>query len=70
MNEPSANGRGIKYHKIIIIYLDLGMIRDQFYQDIISKLEEKIDSELFERCAADLLRAYHPTIVPIRGGCD
>jgi len=46
------------------------MIRDPFYQDIISRLNKKIDSELFERCVADLLKVYHPTIVPIRGGCD
>ena len=33
-------------------------------------MKEKIDPELFEQCATDLLRAYHPTISPIRGACD
>ena len=46
------------------------MIRDQFYLDIIEKLEGQLDSELFEQCAADVLRKIYPTLVPIRGGSD
>ncbi len=30
----------------------------------------KLDPELFEQCAADVLRTIHPTLVPIRGGSD
>src|SRR5262245_36556697 len=46
------------------------MIRDPFYQDIIRGLSGRIDPELFERCAAALLRPIYPTLVPIRGGTD
>ena len=46
------------------------MIRDPFYRKIVEGLEGKLDPELFEQCAADLLRDGHPTLVPIRGGAD
>jgi hypothetical protein len=44
--------------------------RDPFYQQILERLGGPLDSDLFERCAADLLRREHPTLVPIRGGSD
>lgn len=46
------------------------MIRDPFFNDIIEKLNGVLDPELFEQCAADLLRHFHPTLVPIQGGTD
>jgi hypothetical protein len=46
------------------------MIRDPFYRDIIARLNERLDPELFEQCAADLLREIYPGLVPIRGGAD
>lgn len=47
------------------------MIRDPFYRQIIARLEKRgLDPELFEQCAADLLRAWYPTLVPIPGGAD
>jgi hypothetical protein len=46
------------------------MIRDPFYRQIIDRLQGTLDDELFEQCAADLLRAIYPTLVPIRGGTD
>lgn len=46
------------------------MNRDPFYRDIIKGLNGPLDAELFERCACDLLRAFYPTLVPIRGGSD
>lgn len=46
------------------------MIRDPFYRDIERTLGETLDPEVFERCAADVLRAIHPTLVPIPGGDD
>jgi hypothetical protein len=46
------------------------MIRDPFYRDIEERLSGRLDPDLFERCAADLLRQIHPTLVPIRGGSD
>lgn len=46
------------------------MIRDPFYLQIVSRLGDRLDPELFERCAADILRAELPTITPIRGGGD
>jgi hypothetical protein len=49
---------------------NVSMIRDPFYQDIIRALNGKVDPELFEQCAADLLRDIYPGLVPIRGGTD
>jgi len=46
------------------------MIRDLLYRQIIERLGERLDPELFEQCAADLLRSVYPTLVPIRGGVD
>ncbi len=46
------------------------MIRDPFYNQIIEKLNSPLEPELFEQCAPDILRQYHPTLVPIRGGSD
>jgi hypothetical protein len=46
------------------------MIRDPFYRDIVERLTNKLDPDLFERCAADLLRDELPTLVPVRGGTD
>jgi hypothetical protein len=46
------------------------MIRDPFYREIEERLGGKLDPELFEQCAADLLRGDFPTLVPIRGGSD
>lgn len=46
------------------------MIRDPFYNDIIQGLNGRLDPELFEQCAADLLRNIYPGLVPIRGGSD
>ena len=46
------------------------MIRDPFYQDIIQGLSGRLDPELFEQCAADLLRNIYPGLVPISGGSD
>jgi hypothetical protein len=46
------------------------MIRDPLYREIVEHLDGMLDPELFERCAADLLRYDFPTLVPIRGGSD
>ncbi len=46
------------------------MIRDPFYKDITEGLNSKLDPELFEQCATDLLRDIYPGLVPIRGGSD
>ena len=46
------------------------MIRYLFYRQILERLEGPLDQDLFELCAADLLRAIYPTLVPIRGGAD
>ncbi len=46
------------------------MTRNPFYRDIVHALGGRLDHELFERCAADLLRAIHPGLVPVRGGND
>lgn len=46
------------------------MTRVPFYRSIIGRLDGRLDPELFEQCAADLLRAIYPTLVPIRGGTD
>ncbi|HEX8395673.1 MAG TPA: hypothetical protein VF665_25195, partial [Longimicrobium sp.] len=49
------------------------MIRDPFYREIVARLNDsdnRLDPELFERCAADLLRGLYPGLVPVRGGTD
>lgn len=46
------------------------MNRDPFYQQIIGGLAGSLDPELFEQCAADILRDELPTLVPVRGGSD
>ena len=46
------------------------MVRDPLYRSIEKGLGERLDPELFERCAVELLREVYPGIVPIRGGDD
>lgn len=46
------------------------MIRDPFYRDIVKALSGELEPEVFERCAAALLREHYPTLVPVRGGSD
>jgi hypothetical protein len=46
------------------------MLRDPFYAEIVTRLGTRLDPELFERCAAALLRTIYPGLVPIRGGND
>jgi len=46
------------------------MKRDPFYRQIVERLNGLLDDDDFERCAADILRANHPALVPIRGGSD
>ena len=46
------------------------MVRDPLYQSIEKRLGERLDPELFERCAVELLREVYPGIVPITGGDD
>lgn len=46
------------------------MIRDPFYRDIEEGLGGTLSPELFERCAASLLREIYPGLVPVRGGGD
>lgn len=46
------------------------MNRDPFYLQIVNRLGDRLDPELFERCAADILRDEIPTLTPIRGGGD
>ncbi|HAB54532.1 MAG TPA: hypothetical protein DCE80_20525 [Ignavibacteriales bacterium] len=45
-------------------------MRDPFYQQIIERLKGRVDPDLFEACASDILRTDFPTLVPIRGGSD
>ena len=45
-------------------------MRDPFYQQIIERLKGRVDPDLFEACASDILRTDFPTLVPIRGGGD
>jgi hypothetical protein len=46
------------------------VIRDPFYRQILERLAGSLDGDLFEVCAASLLRNDFPTLVPIRGGTD
>lgn len=46
------------------------MNRDPFYIQIVEGLTRQLDPELFEQCAADLLRSIYPGLTPVRGGSD
>lgn len=46
------------------------MVKDPFYRQIREALDQRLDGELFEACADDLLRERFPTLVPIAGGND
>ncbi|MCL4552445.1 MAG: hypothetical protein M1305_02665 [Candidatus Marsarchaeota archaeon] len=46
------------------------MNRDPFYREIIKRLNDTLDPELFEQCASDLLRNVWPGLTPMRGGTD
>ncbi len=46
------------------------MSRDWFHQQIVERLARPLDRDLFEECAADILRADFSTLVPICGGQD
>ena len=46
------------------------MVRDPLYRAIEERLAGRLDPEMFERCAVELLRDVHPGLVPIRGGDD
>ena len=46
------------------------MVRDPLYRSIQKGLAERLDPDLFERCAVELLREVYPGIVPITGGDD
>ncbi len=46
------------------------MVRDPLYRSIEERLDERLDPDLFERCAVELLRDAYPGIVPISGGDD
>ena len=46
------------------------MVRDPLYRAIEERLAGRLDPEMFERCAVDLLREVYPGLVPLRGGDD
>ena len=46
------------------------MVRDPLYRSIEKRLGERLDPDLFERCAVELLREIYPGLVPITGGDD
>jgi len=46
------------------------MNRDPFYQQIIDRLGNKLDPDVFEQCVADLLRDTYPGLIPVPGGLD
>ena len=45
-------------------------MRDPFYAKIVEALSGRLDGDLFEQCACDLLREEHPTLAAIPGGSD
>src|SRR5687768_3762079 len=46
------------------------MSRDPFYRKIVEGLDKKLDDDLFEQAAADLLRSIYPSLAPVPGGSD
>lgn len=45
------------------------MNKDKLYQDIVEGLKGDLDYDVFEQCAADLIREDWP-VVPVKGGSD
>jgi len=45
-------------------------MRDPLYSAIEERLSKPLDHDVFEQCAASLLRSIYPTLVPVRGGHD
>ncbi|MGH2625566.1 MAG: hypothetical protein ACRDHY_02810, partial [Anaerolineales bacterium] len=43
---------------------------DRLYDQILARLSQRLDPEVFERCMADLLRGSFPGLVPVPGGRD
>ena len=46
------------------------MVRDPLFRSIEKRLGERLDPDLFERCAVELLRDAYPGLAPITGGDD
>lgn len=46
------------------------LILDSRHQAILEGLNQRLDPDIFEACAADLLRGTWPMLVPVRGGRD
>ena len=46
------------------------MTRDAFHNDILKRLEDEFDPQLFEACMCDILRVDHPTLAAVKGGAD
>lgn len=46
------------------------MASDPFFDEIVQRLGRRLDPEVFERCATDLLRTIWPGLAPIPGGSD
>jgi len=46
------------------------VVRDPHHQAIIDALNRRLDPDVFEACAADLLKSEWPTLVPVVGGSD
>ncbi|MFH1115053.1 MAG: hypothetical protein V1792_14170 [Pseudomonadota bacterium] len=46
------------------------MNRDPIYGQIVDRLNGTLDPDLFEQCAADLLRDIYPGLTPMPGGTD
>lgn len=47
-----------------------GPARDAHHSAILNGLSGHLDPEVFEACAADLLREVYPSLAPVRGGSD
>lgn len=46
------------------------VILDKLHEEILAGLNQHIDADAFEQCAADLLSTVVPALVPVRGGGD
>ena len=46
------------------------LARDAYHSAISAALDRQLDPNLFEACAADLLREIYPSLTPVRGGSD
>ena len=45
-------------------------MKDELHKQILERLADKLDGNLFEACVVDLLQPVYPSLTPVEGGGD